>query len=394
MLFMESDLNINNGLAMLEEATYLSENESLINPATIPVKEVSRLGYGVVRFDDVDKLSEDYGPEYLAVSVPEEDIIAYPEIVNELANIVVQPLSEYDPEYQYVAECVSAWIESGDEEYLEYLTEYVTYDNKTGKPDFSHASDEEVRQYQRIQYAQQHGAMGGRTGGGARTTAAIQFGRAQDEVERRAKIRQERAERNASTPEESLDVRLARYKGRKQGKAEAQAAQAKIDQAVQNAQSAPAASSNISLTRPGKKVHHEKPSMFQRVKAAPGAFAGAMKGYGNILSGKTQITGSNGEQLSKFQMLKQHAAANKGATAAAGLGAAALVGGGIYAYKQYKNKPKSVIGKRIAALRGVYKKFMMNAQRNPQKAGMFKRMAAKILSVIDKLMGYLQNAAG
>ena len=69
-----------------------------------------------------------------------------------------------------------------------------------------------------------------------------------------------------------------------------------------------------------------------------------------------------------------------------GVGAAAI-GGGIYAYKQYRNRPKSVIAKRIAALRGIYKKFMINAQRNPQKA------KAKILSVIDKLLHYMQNKA-
>ena len=84
---------------------------------------------------------------------------------------------------------------------------------------------------------------------------------------------------------------------------------------------------------------------------------------------------------------------NKGKTAlGVGLGAAAI-GGGIYAYKQYKNKPRSVIAKRIAALRGVYRKFMLNAQRNPQKANIFKRIAAKILSVIDKLMAFMQNTA-
>ena len=84
---------------------------------------------------------------------------------------------------------------------------------------------------------------------------------------------------------------------------------------------------------------------------------------------------------------------NKGKTAlGVGLGAAAI-GGGIYAYKQYKNKPRSVIAKRIAALRGIYKKFMINAQRNPKKANVFKRIAAKILSVIDKLLHYLQNKA-
>ena len=73
--------------------------------------------------------------------------------------------------------------------------------------------------------------------------------------------------------------------------------------------------------------------------------------------------------------------------------AGAAIGGSIYAYKRFKNRPKSVIAKRIQALRGIYHKFMINAQRNPQKANLFKRVAAKILSVIDKLLQYLQNKA-
>ena len=73
--------------------------------------------------------------------------------------------------------------------------------------------------------------------------------------------------------------------------------------------------------------------------------------------------------------------------------AGAAIGGSIYAYKRFKNRPKSVIAKRIQALRGIYHKFMINAQRNPQKANLFKRVAAKILSVIDKLLHYLQNKA-
>ena len=66
---------------------------------------------------------------------------------------------------------------------------------------------------------------------------------------------------------------------------------------------------------------------------------------------------------------------------------------GLENYQQYRNRPKSVIAKRIAALRGVYKKFMLEAQRNPKQANVFKRMAAKILSVIDKLLHYMQNKA-
>jgi hypothetical protein len=79
---------------------------------------------------------------------------------------------------------------------------------------------------------------------------------------------------------------------------------------------------------------------------------------------------------------------------AAGAAGAGLAG--YLAYKQYKNKPKTVIGKRIAALRKVYAKFMKRAQSSSDKglAAKLKKVAAKILSVIDKLMEFIQKKAG
>ena len=80
------------------------------------------------------------------------------------------------------------------------------------------------------------------------------------------------------------------------------------------------------------------------------------------------------------------------------LGTAATVGigGGILAYKkikEYRNKPKSVIAKKIASLRSIYQKYMKSAQENPKKASIFKKICAKILQAIDTLLGYLQRKA-
>ena len=72
---------------------------------------------------------------------------------------------------------------------------------------------------------------------------------------------------------------------------------------------------------------------------------------------------------------------------------AAGIGAGLLAYRHYQNKPKSIIAKRIASLRSIYQKFLHNAQSNPAKAGVFKRMAAKVLGVIDKLMAFMQRKA-
>ena len=82
--------------------------------------------------------------------------------------------------------------------------------------------------------------------------------------------------------------------------------------------------------------------------------------------------------------------------AAIGTGIGAALAGGIYAVNQYRNKPKSVIGKRIAALRNIYSKFMRDAQKAPNEGvkNKLKKVAAKILGVIDKLMAFLQKKAG
>ena len=124
-----------NPMAVLDEAVYLDESESLINPATVPVREMSRLGEGVtmVRFDDIAALAESHGadyidamvavaeasgvdPEKMAVAVDEADIITDPDLVLELANVVVAPLSEDSLAMRYVCECIDQWSQMEDSE--------------------------------------------------------------------------------------------------------------------------------------------------------------------------------------------------------------------------------------------------------------------------------------
>ena len=133
MLFTEAQLNSANPMAVLDEAVYLDESESLINPATVPVREMRRLGEGVtmVRFDDIAALAESHGtnyidamvavaeasgvnPELMAVAVDEAEIIANPNVVLELANVVVAPLSEDSLAARYVNECVDLWSQMSD----------------------------------------------------------------------------------------------------------------------------------------------------------------------------------------------------------------------------------------------------------------------------------------
>ena len=141
MLFRQSDLAldpIQEANAILNEAEYLAESESVTSAVAIPVVENARIGACVVKFDDLSRLAEDHGmtfdeamftvaetngvdPDHLAVAVRETTVMAHPGIVNELCNVVVTPLPETDTMYQFTEACVDAFVESGDEFYMDLL---------------------------------------------------------------------------------------------------------------------------------------------------------------------------------------------------------------------------------------------------------------------------------
>ena len=134
MLFTESQLRMNSDpMAVLNEATYLDENEALIRPQTIPIAENSRIGAYTVRFDDVHRLAESHGasyldavvaiaessgvdPAHLKVAVDEAEIICNPDVVLALPEngVVVAPLSENSLAFQYVTECIGLWDQMPD----------------------------------------------------------------------------------------------------------------------------------------------------------------------------------------------------------------------------------------------------------------------------------------
>ena len=134
MLFTESQLSMGrNPMAVLDEATYLDENEAIIRPQTVPVRENTRIGAYVVDFDDIHRLAENHGIDYidavvsvaeasgidptaLKVAVNEAEIICNPEVVLALpeAGVVVAPISESSLAYQYVTECIDLWSQMPD----------------------------------------------------------------------------------------------------------------------------------------------------------------------------------------------------------------------------------------------------------------------------------------
>ena len=155
MLFRQSDLAldpIQEANAILNEAEYLAESESTTSAMAIPVVENARIGACVVKFDDLSRLAEDHGmtfdeamftvaeangvdPDHLAVAVRETTVMAHPGIVNELCNVVVTPLPETDTMYQFTEACVDAFVESGDELYMDLLLDEAVSGNKDVKTD-------------------------------------------------------------------------------------------------------------------------------------------------------------------------------------------------------------------------------------------------------------------
>ena len=149
MLFKQSDLKfstIQEASNILNESVYLNESEAVVSAKAIPVVENNTIGAYVVRFNDVSCFAEDHGVSYndamnsvaeansididhLAVAVKETTIMANPDIVNELNNVVVTPLPQTDAMYQFTEACVDAFIESGDTSYMDLLVEGTTIIN-------------------------------------------------------------------------------------------------------------------------------------------------------------------------------------------------------------------------------------------------------------------------
>ena len=146
MLFRQSDLaydQIQEANNILNESVYLDESESILSAKAIPVVENSRIGAYVVRFNDLSCFAEDHGMSYnnaiksiaesndidtnnLAVAVKETTIMANPDIVNEINNVVITPIPKTDAIYQFTEACVDAFIESGDTSYMDLLVEKST----------------------------------------------------------------------------------------------------------------------------------------------------------------------------------------------------------------------------------------------------------------------------
>ena len=141
MLFRQSDLvadPLDEASNILNKAIILDESESLLNPRVIPIMESDRLGSNIVQFTDVERLSEENDISYidamqsiaeannidssqLAVAVDDWRVIVDPDIVNELANVVINPISDNCFEAKLCESILNVFYETGDAELTEDL---------------------------------------------------------------------------------------------------------------------------------------------------------------------------------------------------------------------------------------------------------------------------------
>ena len=127
--------------SILENATYLYESEMPnVSAYSIPVVANDRFNAGIVSYEDLNRLCEDndidiidgiravaeannIDPNDVVVSIDESTIIMDPYVIDEVHQYVVAPVSESHIVSQYTDAMVGAWLESGDDYYLQAIGE-------------------------------------------------------------------------------------------------------------------------------------------------------------------------------------------------------------------------------------------------------------------------------
>ena len=127
--------------SILENATYLYESEMPnVSAYSIPVVANDRFNAGIVSYEDLNRICEDndidivdgiravaeannIDPNDIVVSIDESTIIMDPYVIDEVHQYVVSPVSESHIVSQYTDSMVDAWLESGDDFYLQAIGE-------------------------------------------------------------------------------------------------------------------------------------------------------------------------------------------------------------------------------------------------------------------------------
>lgn len=157
MLIRSEQLTLNEASDILDESVYLTEDETVLNPISVPVLENTRLGICTVNYNDIYRICEDYGcfsdealeavaessgidVDSIAVAIDEADIILDPNLAYEFPQYVVNPINENSMEYLLAESALELFLEGDSEgyldtDYLDLLVENVddlTYLNEIG----------------------------------------------------------------------------------------------------------------------------------------------------------------------------------------------------------------------------------------------------------------------
>lgn len=136
MLFTESQLvsaNTSSLNKIMNEAVWIEPASIEITPVTAAVVENSTIGTPVVHFADVERLSEEVSCSYdeavqaiaeangvsnVAVAIPEWKLVENTDLINQVSNVVLVPMSESNIYKQFVTVCVESYVATGDTDYM------------------------------------------------------------------------------------------------------------------------------------------------------------------------------------------------------------------------------------------------------------------------------------
>lgn len=359
MIISEQSIG-NNGLMqhidqVLQESLYLENDYNYNDPQMVPVMENTftydgeEYSVGLVSYSDLAKLAENYNldildslnlvaesnsvdPDNLAIVAEEYSAFEDPETflyLQENTVVFVNEIPETSLAYQFCEGCVDEYAKTADDFYLDLiLDEAGNVKFFTGDSDYNPNTASEIDKRLNVKNT---GYKGGRADNPRVTKNPKETGL--------TRIRNEWKRTNPFATGRDVYRNLRNHSSSK----------------------------------------NKYFGLFNKTRAA----------YGGVKAGLNTFNSN--------ETLK--GAAKKGAIGAAAVGAAAY---GIHKFlqnkdnilKQANNKPKSWIAKKIASLRKLYEKWLARASKetNVNKANAIKKVAAKILTVIDKLLKKLQTA--
>ena len=370
MIFTEEQVTNNfinnyNAESILESAHYV--DIPIISPNTIAVCEASitdDVSVGVIRYSDIESLCEEYGLDYdealssiantnnidinaLCIAVDESEVILDPSIVEDIPNVVINPISENSLAYQYCELMLEAYINSGNERYLDAII--------NESPGF---------------IAQVGAGLG---------NLDQSLGRRLDNARKMFDGRGDKEAQDAILRVEGETIGKIQHKARQQEsiKQKLKALNQKMDQG-------PITGNDLKKKKAMERaIAQLETDMDDAVNTANKHSAGAEKAL---------------KRNARVQKIWN----NKGKIAGGVAGAAAVAGAGIAAYKHFsakkilqqaEGKPASWISQKIASLRNMYSQWLAKANHavNSQQAGMIRKICAQIMNVIDSLMAKLQH---